>query len=305
MNLTQLIEQAILEINKQNLDIKAEVLLAYLIQNGIPKEQLRVLHQGATHRPFTNDIKQASASHDKNTLLVELSRNSIYDMLPEGLIHKQVQEGDTKQVTDLISNYKNRKKESAKARQFFNPFENQLFKILLDLELKEQEVLYQNTAQFESFLKRFWEINEELDEEQCSFMLSILPHCKKIKGDVNEITQTLSLFLNKEILVKKGYTSIKINNKQNNQALILGRNTIIGNESNDLPFVQFIIKDVDEDELRYFIKGGKQHTFIEQFLSYTLPIELEYEISIQPLKTKTSKGFGNLGHSSILELKKN
>ncbi len=286
-------------------NLKAEVVASILYENGLDPLKTFSNYTSSFNRTYRNDIYSAQYDKEKNILDLLISRNGLYDMLPEGLFHPEIIENDTNtSVKNFTSSYKKQKKEENQARLFFKPFENHLFNFQVDIENKEKSLL-NNSHEFRQFFMQFWELESWITDEQFIFLLGVLPYTKQIKGNIKTICQILSHHLKKEITFKKTWIEINSTNDSLQDNLILGQNFVMGNTSDQLPFVEFLIHDISDNEIESYSKGGYFYRFIKLFFEYFLPIELEYNLKVKPNYKQTKSEFGILGHSSILQILKN
>ncbi|MCH5721010.1 hypothetical protein [Niabella hibiscisoli] len=98
-------------LEKRGTDVRAEVLLNHLRENGLLDESFVVSNNGFFYREFTKDIYAAAVAEDqwfRQYLEVALSRSGFYDMLPEALFH-QPETTEFRQrsgVSEMITRYK-------------------------------------------------------------------------------------------------------------------------------------------------------------------------------------------------------
>ncbi|MCH5599220.1 hypothetical protein [Niabella ginsengisoli] len=98
-------------LGQRGTDVRAEVLLNHLRENGLIDRSFVVNHNGFFYREFTKDIYASSVVDDKwfrQYLEIELSRAGFYDMLPEALFH-QPETSEFRQrsgVAEMITRYK-------------------------------------------------------------------------------------------------------------------------------------------------------------------------------------------------------
>ncbi|MGB1309498.1 MAG: hypothetical protein ACPG6B_11345, partial [Oceanihabitans sp.] len=102
-------------------NLKAEVIIAELQKNSnLTNKDVVVHHKSAFKRSHRRDILDIGLIED-NKLHVNLSRNGLYDQLPEGLFHTKDTKNTSITYTELRKTYK---KEEQDARHFFLPLEN-------------------------------------------------------------------------------------------------------------------------------------------------------------------------------------
>ena len=75
----------------QDIDFKAEVIAAEMVESGIDAERILLRMLGAFKRPHSKDIQSITSevvNEGPEYFFVDTPRESLYDMLPEGLFHK-------------------------------------------------------------------------------------------------------------------------------------------------------------------------------------------------------------------------
>ncbi len=290
-------------INRCHYNLKAETIVALIKEPNQIKTQIN--YTSCFNRSYRKDLYNTRYDKDKDVLDISISRNGFYDMLPEGLFHEDTVNNERNiSISNLISSHKKQKKEEADARLFFNPFENHLFQFLVQIEKKEKSLL-NNSHEFQNFFKDFWDMPLWIQDEEFFYLLRILPHNKQIKGNLNKTVQLLSHHLKKEITYNKTWIEFELPSLPKPHIIKLGHNFIMGNSSDQLPFFEFIIHDISDEELLKFSKGGYYYNFIKLFFDYLLPIELEYTIKPEPNYNQIKNNFGVLGHSTTLQISKN
>lgn len=185
-------------------DLKAEVLLNY-----IPKEQRSFRFNGSHLRNAYMDIREIKST-DEGAYEISLCRNSLYDILPEGLFH-------TLDRFDRIpaNEYKERfaeecekqEREEADARNFFLPF---------DTFLMELQCVVSGIKQHYSDNSILADIlcgpvaDEDKDNRFIQKAMCFVPMCSKIRGDKTLLSLMLRKIFNEEGLEIQKETSAEL-----------------------------------------------------------------------------------------------
>lgn len=286
-------------------NVKGEVIIAGLINVDIDPNDLETKNDGSFCRPFRKDILKLTAvekEYDDYKLNIMLSRNGVYDLLPEGFCHKQ--EPATTNTKVFADYYKKRKKEEENSRKFFGPIESELVNQLVSLEQKEQELLYSPSTTFYDFLANFWMV-DKLPQPYEGILLHLLPFVQTVAGDFKLICKCMQELLKVPVDYKMEHRSLPFaENKEGGMGQAkLGRNLMAGAYVHALPCVVFMIGPVKNNQLLDFLEGGKIHQFLQKFYSYTVPFEVDVEtrvISEKFVKTEGDPTFGVMGYSSCL-----
>ncbi|TAJ15414.1 hypothetical protein DMA11_01900 [Marinilabiliaceae bacterium JC017] len=299
-------DSVIEEISSLPFNVKAEVIAASLIEEGLAVDEIEVTNEGAFFRPFRKDVTHAqvknSVSGDE-ILELFLPRNSLYDLLPEGMCHSQeVLTFDEKKISELSAVYRKRKREEVAARRFFKPIENEFFRQQVHLEQKERNLLSRKKQNFNEFLIRFWQINRALTEPQIQFFIRLFPVVKKMKGDFAVIAATLSRFFNLPVSHRLDYLPCRVTLSAQPSKRRLGHNLITGATTEHLPRVTFIFQQIPGNELPLFLEGGVNRLFVQELLKHTIPIEYETDIELIANKedSQATESYGSLGYTMII-----
>ncbi len=293
------------EINAIPGNVKGEVIIAGLTNAGLNPDDINTKNDGSFSRPYRKDILKMAAvedDYDDYKLNIVLSRNGVYDLLPEGFCHKQ--EPATSNTKVFSDYYKKRKKEEEIARKFFSPIEGELVNQLVTLEQKEQELLYNPSSTFYDFLADFWMI-DNLPQPYESILLHLLPYVQTIAGNFKLICKCMQELFKVPVDYKMEHRSLSFaDNKETGMGQAkLGRNFMAGAFAHALPCVVISIGPVKSNQLSDFLEGGKIHQFLQKFYSYTVPFDVDVEtklISEKFVKAEGDATFGVMGYSSSL-----
>jgi hypothetical protein len=177
--------------------INAEVLW-----NVYPEDTFYVKFCGLHKRNAYNDILEIEQYQDK--LLLHLSRNSLYNALPEYLFHSidrfdHIIGRDKKEKFD--EEYAKQEQEKEQAYRFFAPIDTQLFHLRLQVREKlcqyaESNIVIQNI------------LLDKLSKEQkgnrfIKRTIPYIPSCKSIRGNRTLITLMLrKVFMDEDIIIR-------------------------------------------------------------------------------------------------------
>lgn len=289
-------------------NIKAEVIVAAALEAGVPLQDIVVENAGSFTRPYRKDVLgvvPTEAARGRYALKVQLSRNGLYDLLPEALSHTQhLVESAGEGVSALTNGYKKRKKEEAQARKFFRPLENEFFYQGVCLEQEEQELLYNSSAAFYSFLAEFWDIAGELPGKYEASLLRLLPVIHTIAGDFDGIRACLEALLEVPVYYEIDHRSLQLDAEYNQLGKgRLGQSFTAGCSVHAVPFVTYTLGPVRLHQLLDFLPGGAVDQFLQKFLAYTVPFESEVQtrvLSGRYEKQDDDTSFGILGYSATL-----
>lgn len=183
-------------------DINVELLLSYFPE-GVCKIALKGLHK----RNAYNDIVDISEKKDK--LYIDISRNSIYNSLPEYMFHPVDRFGQLPKYEEkekFAEELEKQDKEVGNAYLFFAPMDVQL--LLYHVKVKEQlrPITDSNKVLLDILGDRLTE--EQLANRFIQQALPFLPCCKLIRGNKSLLTILLrKIFIEEGISINLHATS--------------------------------------------------------------------------------------------------
>lgn len=260
-------------------NLKAEVLISELLENtNLAEEDLSIIFDGSFTRGFRRDIIDSKVNNNQK-LEVRISRNGIYDAMPEGVFHKPV--GIDTGLSHSDVRQKNRKEEKD-ARLFFAPIENEFFLHRVYVEQEEKKILSKlNNSIENSFIIDFWDIRHKVPKEYIFLFVKALPYAYKISKNEKLIAQSLEDILNEKVEIIKKFEPL-VNNTTSKESTLLGINTSLAVDKTSIlyPYYYINIKISNLKNRYLFLKGGIGSQLISVFCQYFVPLEIEYEVSV-------------------------
>jgi hypothetical protein len=299
-------EEITKRINTIKYDLRAEVIISEILsQIDIKDQNILVDHKGQFRRPFRKDVLGAEiVSYDYDIteyIKVNLSRDGIYDTLPESLIHELREVKPKKMISDMTEEFKAHKKEEEYARKFFFPFENEFFLKAIERENIEKEILLElNGSKPLDFFYNFWHIDQSLPSILALKLIRILPYLHKIVGNLEMTVHCLSYLLEEKVeIAEQGYKEQSSTEDEINLGNCrLGLDMISGSAYIDYSlYLEFKIGPLKKTSFLDYIHQGKLKKFIELFYEYFLPMEVDVKTTI--LLEKETEVF-NLAQNTIL-----
>ncbi|WP_326982433.1 type VI secretion system baseplate subunit TssG [Chryseobacterium sp. MYb264] len=289
-------------------DIRAEVVINDLLKNGdLSEAEYVVSKEGQFSRAYRFDILDAEITDydlDSTQILeISLSRDGIYDMLPENLIHHIQNDTPGKEVDTMLREHRNQKKQQKGARTFFQPFENEMFTYGTAIERFERDFLSDlDGAPAADLFYDFWGISRDFPELLISKLIRILPFAYKIVGNISLACEILAGLLDEEVMVYH-----KSHNKyaDKNESILLGESQlgldfITGNSYDDYSsHFKIQIGPLKSSNFGDYIHQGQQKKFLDLYYDYFFPIEVEIETLILLPEEKQNFEFSTI-ESSVL-----
>ncbi|MGB0879729.1 MAG: hypothetical protein ACPGTO_04100 [Polaribacter sp.] len=281
----KLLDNIVKELASVYENIKAESIILELQNNSFIANDFLVENKSSFKRGYRRDILKSKKSDSK--LLLELSRDGVYDSLPEGFFHKDISnKSDT-----YHSKRKIKKREEKDSRLLFSPIENELFNQQVNIDKKEYKLFDNFYDSDNDFFLKFWNLKDNLDNRYLLKLVKLLPYSHKIAGNLELTRLCLERILNEKIETVKSFKNEEIKHKKDTE--ILGVNFIAKTKKTTIgvPFVEFKIGPVTKSNLKKYYKNSEITKFLEIFYSYFLPLEFQVKTSF----------FGNKDEKIVLK----
>ncbi|UCA61773.1 hypothetical protein KB553_09630 [Chryseobacterium rhizoplanae] len=277
------------EIGALYYDIRAEVVVSNLLKSGdLEGDDYIIEKDGQFSRAYRYDILASEVSNcdlgRSDFLKLILSRDSIYDLLPEHITHDTGINTTDKNVDEMIQQYRIKKQEQKKSRLFFQPFENEIFRYGVEIETFEQDFLSELFGSLApDMFYDFLGIDGQLYSPMTSKLIRILPFAYKVVGDIELTAQILSLILEEKVkITRKSWK--KYDNHEESSMLgecKLGLDMVAGNcYDHYSDHLQLSIGPLQKGVFSDYINGGAKKRFLDLFSNYFFSADSETEINI-------------------------
>ncbi|HJT73490.1 MAG TPA: hypothetical protein VJ720_05715, partial [Chitinophaga sp.] len=200
---TTVLEEVIDHIRRLNYDVRAEVVVGELFDNKVQEEEVAVQMQNVFTRSFNKDILDAQLDDSQPYhpfVTMVLSRDGIYDRLPEGLFHAFTPQRQQQSVSEMVAGYKKQQQEQQEARKFFRPLEHEFFLQRVFLEQREKHLLFDAFGKdADDLFLSFWGIPKGLPREATGRLVRLLPYIHRIAGNLELAGLYLEAILNEPV----------------------------------------------------------------------------------------------------------
>jgi hypothetical protein len=250
--------------NTSTTDFKAETVAANLIEQGYDPSRILLIREGSFKRGFSKDINEVSLQFSANDLSdylhIKTNRESIYDILPEGIFHRAVNRKLNPDKEDIVDEIKIHREEEFFARKFFQPFEVELDNLLIDMALFEAKFdkRISNPGYVEIFLF-YWPVIKLLKREQAVLFLHTIPIIHKIRNSYADTAEALSLILDVPVHIENVILAVKEASNSFESELgksKLGIDLILGDTFNDGVYdIKIRIGPMSALRMKDFLKG--------------------------------------------------
>lgn len=275
------------EISKLCENLKAEIILSEVFKKTeLTFDDIAIKNKSSFSRPYRKDILKIR--ENENHIGIELSRNGLYDHLPQGVFHNH--HTNTKKLS-YSALRKQQKEEENNARQFFSPLENEFFYQKLNIEIKEQNLLDNFINLNEDFLIDFWKLDVNTSKRYIHRFLRLLPYCSDITGNIELTATALEMIIEEKVTIEKTFiekTANENNPKSNN---ILGVDFSLSNSGNQylFPALKITIGPSRKKDINYYIENENLLNFIAIFCDYLIPIDYEVVTNFDIIEPKNFK----------------
>lgn len=273
--------------SKSNLidtDYKAATLAAGIIdQDEINHDHLMILPVGARQRAYSKEIAAISTYQsvfrNREMTLIQVNREGLYDMLPEGLFHKPPASSVMITEEEMVKDIKERREQEKQARLFFAPFEAELNQLRTTVELYENR-LDKKTEHDELvniFLKE-WQEFKCFTNKQMIILMHVLPVIHEQRNNLTFISKVLSIMFDADFDLQYQLvhnTAMAAQTARLETKLgsgVLGVNFIAGNVQEPEEELVLTIGPLNAHQMLTFLPGTPSAQALAVLLDYFIPL---------------------------------
>ena len=279
------------KLNEIYVDYKSTTILAELVSNQAADiNDLLVKRVSAEQRYVRSDVNVVEYFEDESgdeSIIVEVNREGLYDILPETLFHQKL---ISDRNEDAQTKFKRHRKEESDARNFFYPIENEFDKRSLYFELMERQLNNQHGGvQNQDLFDYFFEPNAYLNPSQRLILLYILPLANKIRGQIERIEILLSRLFAKKIQVDVISSSRLTDQDDEVKEKRLAVNFILGNKALEV-YDRYVVRffDLSVEEYYGFREGKPNAILLHYIIKYLFPLHAEIKVQFHHAKLENA-----------------
>lgn len=272
-------------ISSTHTDVRAEVVIADLLEKNIGVDKINIIHEGSFVRNYKKDLIDVYVDFVKEVVTLHITRNSIYDNLPEGLFHPV-----SRRMTSesRIAEFEKQRIEEQKARKFFQPFDREFMLQKVEIE-RQVRKLFQDPM---SELEKWYSNEKKIPREFFRQLVKFLPFTNRIKGNALLTAECLSKVIGEKVSVQCKYKTLSFEQEQPvNVGRLgssnLGENVLCGNKlTEDIMCWDFTVELMEDCRLEIFVdtEKGFMKDLISKFYDYFVPFEIVITTKIICLK---------------------
>lgn len=272
-------------------DFNAEVVVSSLIEQGHAPSRIRIIRDGMARRAVSKDVEQVYQQYHTDQLAdylhVHVNRESLYDMLPEGLFHQPLRRRMNPDKEDVIEEIKVHRQEEFFTRRFFHLYEHTIDQTLVDIQRSENcfdDKLTSNV--FYQLFIPYWSVLKLLEHRQAVVFMYLIPLLNEIRINLSEIEESLSLILDVPVRIQKEKMPAKEADNCFESVLgefRLGVDMVLGHTFDDgLYDLKITLGSISAHRMRGFLKTAHEYQILEMLCDIFLPddrfSEVDFEI---------------------------
>ncbi len=268
--------------------LRAEPLIAQYVKRGLPLTMMGVQADSFFYRTYSNDLYRAEVTESTtgtSFLNVHLSRQGLYDMLPEGLFF-QPEPGGSRPLSasDMAEESRLNKKKETEIRRFFAPLEHEFFLHALQNELVETELLSGlRSGWLKEYFVDFWNLPADIPVQAALVLVMFFPYAHHIAGNLEATGKVLEQIIYEPVNIKLNYASLGQAQSGSNilgqfklgSALTCGEGYV-----EQYPHVQVCIGPLQKTKAADYLGNGKYFLLLQTFYNYFIPANAEVETQI-------------------------
>ena len=285
------LEEVIDHVNALPYDVRAEVVVGELLDNHVREEEVMVQMLNVFTRSFTTDITHVKLDDSQPYqpfINLLLSRDGIYDRLPQGMFHEFKQEPSSRQsgVAAMVARYKKQQQQQQQARKFFQPLENEFFLQRVYLEQREKHLLFDVFGKdADQLFHQFWELPPGLPAAAANRLVKLLPYMHRIAGNMLLVKLCLEQVLEETVNISwnRNPQMVRTDNSVPLGECLLGIDTMAGEVCyTDMPLVNVTIGPVKRQRIYDYLPWQPYGKLLETCYGYLFPADVEITTLLEP-----------------------
>jgi type VI secretion system protein ImpH len=274
-----------IKANTIDTDFKAAAVVAELIEAGLAQpDQVVILPKGDRQRPYAKEIADIttyeSVYRGREMINVQINREGLYDMLPEGLFHRPPASSLMIAEEDMIKDIKQRREEEKQARNFFAPMEAEINQLRTIVELYEGRL--DRKHEYDDLINIFlmeWKEFKCFTKNQMVIFLQVLPVINEHRNDLDFISRIFKMMFKLDAQMEYRLTKMKVHEevlaKMDTKIGdgVLGVNFIAGRVSGQEEELHITIGPGNPQQIIDFLPDTQLHNALNVLLSYFIPLQ--------------------------------
>jgi predicted component of type VI protein secretion system len=282
-------------LDQFGLDYRPEVVAAGLLATAdhpLPLSRLIFKPTGSVTRPYAKDASPpqllAAEGPAVPYLLLDTPREGIYDQLPPFLFHPiPATAGPAPEAEVLLAQLRHEREVEQETRQFFLPFDTELYYLrLLRYERERQaDQLAEAPVLREEFAAQ-WPILRRLDPPTASLFIQVLPFIHQLRGNLEWLGRFLAVVFGVPVRFEAEQPIVH-QVEANAPGLALGHcrlgiNALAGNTFSDgYNAIHLHLGPVPDSRVAEFLPASSARALLHELLGYFMPASLEVRLFVR------------------------
>ena len=275
-------------LNQLTYDVRAEVVAADLIEQGIDPDRLVYRAVSLFKRRFSKDVSSFRLSETPagdQELHLEVNRDSLYDTIPQGLFHQPKSKAAIKKKSDMVANVKTVRAEEDSARLFFQPMENELFHMRTAIERAERKVFFDlEHSETNELLINFWNLGNYRRYTTLPLLVKLMPSMYRLSGHLEYIHICYELLLRVpvSVVIRNEYNSLEtsLNGWQLGRDSLSFETICSDTVLSELPTYEITLGPMSSQLISDYLPGGHMLPYLNLLNSYFLAAGYETKVKI-------------------------
>lgn len=275
-------------LNHLPVDLRAEVVLADMLDDGVTLDDLIVNPVGVFKRPNGRDISRVAwreAQHKaRRWLQIDVNRSGLYDLLPEGVFHQPTSHDTSSSKESTLREMAIQQEREQQARRFFLPFEQEFFRLRIRIEQEQRDFLSGDAnPATDVALDWFWDLPSFLTPIQRIRLRYLLPIMHQIAGNLSLMEACFGQMINERV-------SLQIESAEQTYLLCdtptlgqwqLGVDSVFDGWLIDGEPILSITVHIDQpDKLTDYLPGATGHRLLNWLMGYIVPMDMNSRLKL-------------------------
>lgn len=281
---------ALSEINQLETDFTAVSVVAALIdENKIETDCINIVPVGADRNAYAKEIKRIHQYYSDalrlDKVTIEINKEGFYDMLPEGLFHSSPKFLERTSKERMISDVRKWREEEYHARQFFRPFESEIYHMRTIMHRYENRVDQKlDYNEYARLLTPLWPELNLLSADQCvvwTHLIPLIPYRRNNLKFLESMVESLfhiTCHTSRQVNKPVSY-AIPVQQQFVLGGGKLGVDTVIGHQiAMYVDVVTVKLLNLDQNSIALFLPDGINYKIMKKLCSYLLPLAAQITI---------------------------
>jgi hypothetical protein len=267
-----------------SLDPKVESFIAELMAQDEGLDDVVIEHIGPFRRAFRKDVESIIDADltDKgfSGQIVEVNRNSLYDVLPESLFHQTP--GSNRIPSEMKANVEANKRDARSARRFFAPLDHQFSAAKCEVSyLEKSSITSLGDVDMANPLSDLWPLPKWFVDEKRALFVILAPLFYQIMKKNVWIEKTFATFIDMQVNIEYRYANSGLSDVQSDSgSVILGINSVLGQQWTDFNTeIRVKIGPVPKDRVKDITQEGKVNKTVTYLADYLFPADTDVSVS--------------------------